>query len=195
MSFTTPWLYQLAQRLAAPGTNKNLRREIGRLLEKLPPPGRCLDVGCGPDSVLRGFGLNPVGIDLSAARVAAFARTGCFAVQASASALPFANESFDSVWSFGLLHHLPDESARQALIEMRRVTRRGGCIIVFDGVPPRIGCKRPIAALVRRLDRGNWMRSQESLEALLVFSGDWQCRRLTYALTGLEGLLAASINL
>jgi len=190
MISSAPWLYRLTQRVAAPGADRNLSREIGRLLQELPPPGRCLDVGCGPDSILRRLGLNPVGIDLCHARVLAFARANGLAAQAEATALPFADGIFDSVWSFGLLHHLPDEAARSAIKEMRRVTHPGGFIVVVDGVLPSSVLRRPFAALIRGLDRGGWMRTQESLETLLTSGGQWNCRRLTYATTGLECVLA-----
>jgi SAM-dependent methyltransferase len=186
---TAPWLYRFVQRVAAPGAERRLRELLRHWLENHPPPGRCLDVGCGPDSWLRVAGLQPVGVDSDARRVAAFERRHGRAVCAPATALPFTDGEFDSVWSFGLLHHLPDDDARRAVKEMLRVTRDGGCTVIFDAVLPRVAWKHPLATLLRRMDQGKWMRSQERLETLLVPSGDWEQKRLTYALTGLEGLL------
>lgn len=189
MTALAPWLYRISQRVTAPGAEHRLREMLRLWLAGHPPLGRCLDVGCGPDSWLRLVGVKPEGVDADNCRVAAFARRNGRAVCASAMRLPFAGGEFDSVWSFGLLHHLSDEDARLTVKEMRRVTRPGGCLVVFDGVLPDAPWKHPLAAALRRMDCGHWMRSQAALEKLLAPSGDWERRRLTYALTGLEGLL------
>ena len=131
--------------------------------------------------------MKPVGVDIAMDRVRAF---GPAAVVASATALPFADGSFDTVWSSGLLHHLPDEAARAAVREMRRVTRAEGLTIIFDGVLPHHGWTRPIAWLIRRLDRGSWMRREEAFEALFDSPADWRRERFTYSYTGLEGVIS-----
>ena len=182
--------YRLVQRLAAPGASRALRAMIVRWLARHPPPGHCLDVGCGPESWLRCVGVQASGVDLSPEFVAEFRRRGGEAVVGGATALPFADGAFDSVWCFGLLHHLADDAARRAVAEMQRVTRAGGCTVVFDAVLPRSAWRRPVAALLRRLDRGRWMRSEAALTSLLTPRAEWECGRLTYSLTGLEGLLA-----
>lgn len=51
-------------------------------------------------------------------------------VVAPAESLPFADDSFDVVYSIGLLEHLPDYS--QALREARRVLRPGGMLISLN---------------------------------------------------------------
>ena len=66
----------------------------------------------------------------------AFSQCGDLAVAGSAVALPFSNASFNGVGSFGLLHHLPDDAARQAVTEMFRVCRSSGYIATFDAVLP-----------------------------------------------------------
>jgi SAM-dependent methyltransferase len=189
MSELAPWLHRFIQRAAAPDAERRIREMLEQWVNDHPPPGRCLDVGCGTDSWLRVLGLRPQGVDFDARRIAAFERRNGWAVRASATALPFADSAYDSVWSFGLLHHLPDDDARLVLKEMRRVTRVGGCTVIFDAVLPRVAWQRPLAALLRRMDRGKWMRSLESLEGLFAPFGVWERKRLTYALTGLEGLL------
>lgn len=44
--------------------------------------------------------------------------------QADAEALPFSNETFDLIYSWGVLHHSPDTPA--AIMELSRVLRSGG---------------------------------------------------------------------
>jgi SAM-dependent methyltransferase len=172
-------LYRLLQALLAPGASRSIAGRIQRR------QGRALDVGCGPDSRLRLVGMKPFGVDIAPDRARAFGP----AVVASATALPFADGVFESVWSFGLLHHLPDDGARAAIREMRRVTRAGGATVIFDGVLPRRPWSRPFAWLLRRLDRGRWMRRQEALRTLFDRPASWRFERFTYARTGLEGVI------
>src|SRR6202522_4593481 len=81
-----------------------------------------LDVGCGMGrfaEVATRWGARVVGIDLSAAAQMAarnLANREFVALQADVFALPFAPETFDFIYSIGVLHHTPDcEKAVKAL--------------------------------------------------------------------------------
>ena len=81
-----------------------------------------LDVGCGMGrfaEVATRWGARVVGVDLSAAaEVAArnLADRRFAALQADVFCLPFVSESFDYIYSIGVLHHTPDcEQALKAL--------------------------------------------------------------------------------
>jgi ubiquinone/menaquinone biosynthesis C-methylase UbiE len=50
-------------------------------------------------------------------------------VQTSALELPFPDNSFDCVYSFGVLHHIPDVDT--ALMEIHRVLRPGGTVMAM----------------------------------------------------------------
>src|SRR5262249_51781033 len=74
-----------------------------------------------------------VGVDLSAAVEAAAAnladRPNAWILQADIGALPFARESFDAIFSIGVLHHTPDARAHFArLIEL---LKPGGDIAIW----------------------------------------------------------------
>lgn len=81
-----------------------------------------LEVGCGVGE-LSDLVANYVGIDISEV-VGQFVHRP-FSV-ASATELPFADSSFDVVWSIHVLEHIPQPE--RALVEMRRVVRNGGYI-------------------------------------------------------------------
>jgi SAM-dependent methyltransferase len=94
-----------------------------------------LDVGCGMGrfaEVVSRWGAYVVGIDLSlAAEVAAKNLSGRPAsiFQADVFALPFAPESFDYIYSIGVLHHTPD--CQKAFKALPKLLKTGGRIAIW----------------------------------------------------------------
>src|SRR6266576_6155793 len=94
-----------------------------------------LDVGCGMGrfaEVATRWGARVVGIDLSlASEVAAknLADRDFVAFQADVFSLPFAPESFDIIYSVGVLHHTPDCEA--AVKELDKYLKPGGVLAVW----------------------------------------------------------------
>jgi ubiquinone/menaquinone biosynthesis C-methylase UbiE len=105
------------------------------------PPGRALDVGCGTGVLaqrLAGAGYRMTGVDPSDGMLDVLrARTSdVVAIQASGTALPFADDSFDVTLTVAVLHHVADpDDVRSTLAEMVRVTRPGGAILIWDHNP------------------------------------------------------------
>ena len=95
----------------------HLRRNLGGALTVEALSRKLvLDVGCGFGRhlyVANEAGAETVGVDLSGgvdvARANNRAHPRCHLVQANVLERPFRAESFDVVWSFGVLHHMPDE--------------------------------------------------------------------------------------
>ncbi len=86
-----------------------------------------LEVGCGTGLILERVSKaarRAVGVDLSAGMIAKAKERGLDVHIGSATALPFADESFDVSYSFKVLAHVED--LPRALSEMARVTRPGG---------------------------------------------------------------------
>jgi ubiquinone/menaquinone biosynthesis C-methylase UbiE len=193
--FDRPWLYALVQRTMALDAHERLSRKIAEVLSEFPPARRVLDVGCGPASWLWREGLHPFGLDISHSYARAYMVKGDQSVTGSASAIPFASRSFDAVWSIGILHHLPDDILVRSVKEMQRVVKLDGYCAIFDAVMPLSAWRRPIAYALRRIDRGRYIRQQAGLEALLNSCGEWRCERISYALTGLEGIMCIATNL
>lgn len=94
-----------------------------------------LDVGCGMGrfaEVATRWGARVVGIDLSAAcEVAAknLAERQFVAFQADVFSLPFAPESFDLIYSIGVLHHTPD--CEKAVKNLPQYLKPGGTLAVW----------------------------------------------------------------
>lgn len=95
-----------------------------------------LDVGCGMGrfaEVATRWGARIVGVDLSqASEVAARNLSGQRAAiffRADVFALPFAPESFDYIYSLGVLHHTPD--CEQAFKSLLPLLKPGGTIAIW----------------------------------------------------------------
>lgn len=117
-----------------------LRKRTAFLLEQCPL-GKGLDVGCGTGVLadrLAQRGLSMTGVDPSAGmlQVLREKRPRVEAVEAPATALPFADGSFDLVMCVAVMHHVAEpEAVRQTLAEMVRVARPSGSVVVWDHNP------------------------------------------------------------
>jgi SAM-dependent methyltransferase len=94
-----------------------------------------LDVGCGMGrfaEVVTRWGARVVGIDLStAAEIAAknLSDREFVGFQADVFSLPFAPESFDCIYSMGVLHHTPD--CEKAIKALPQYLKPGGALAVW----------------------------------------------------------------
>ena len=118
-----------------------LEKRTGFLLAHVPPPRRVVDVGCGTGTLtakLASLGYDVVGLDPSRGMldVLRSRAPGIRAVQGSATELPFDDEAFDLSLSVATMHHIADPQAvRAGLMEMVRVVKPGGRILVWDHNP------------------------------------------------------------
>jgi len=113
---------------------EDLRRMAGLLLERMPPCGRLLDLGCGPGRDLAWFaehGRNAIGVDLSTGMLAqARQDTACPLAQMDMRRLGFPAAIFDAIWCCASLLHLPKAQAPVTLAEMHRMLSPGGLLVI-----------------------------------------------------------------
>jgi SAM-dependent methyltransferase len=123
---------------------------LARLLASFPQAGTVLEVGCGTGHFTRWFarrGLRPVGLDISPAMLAEAVKwNGIPYAIGDASALPFADRSFDIVALITTLEFVSDPKG--ALSEAVRVARAGLLLGVLNrhswlGFQRRIRAKPP----------------------------------------------------
>ncbi|MEZ5167494.1 MAG: class I SAM-dependent methyltransferase [Acidimicrobiales bacterium] len=112
-----------------------------RFISRHCPRGRGLDVGCGT-GVLAGrltrVGYQMTGLDASQGMLDVMARTepAVEGHHGTGAALPFADDTFDLTMTVAALHHVAEPAAvRATLMEMVRVTRRDGRIVIWDHNP------------------------------------------------------------
>lgn len=113
------------------------------LLPYLKPNFKVLDCGCGPGSMTIGFAKyvpqgDVIGIDIEEGQLAiAYEEAEKAKIcnisfeRANVLKLPFADNTFDVVFSQGLLSHLNDPIA--AILEQKRVTKPGGIVAAKNG--------------------------------------------------------------
>ena len=90
-----------------------------------------LEVGCGTGLILQRVAPHArraVGLDLSPGMLSVAKSRGLDVIEGTVTSLPFPDASFDTIYSFKVLAHVPDLST--ALSEMARVVRPGGKLIL-----------------------------------------------------------------
>jgi ubiquinone/menaquinone biosynthesis C-methylase UbiE len=135
--------YDLLVWLITRGREKALREEMLRLA-RLQPGESVLDVGCGtgslavaakgkvgPAGAVYGVDASPEMID-SATKKARNVGVEVTFKNAFAQSLPFQDGTFDAVLSTVMLHHLPRPARKELALEIRRVLRPGGRLLLID---------------------------------------------------------------
>jgi SAM-dependent methyltransferase len=91
--------------------------------------GRCLDIGCGPENrFITRWHEDGVGID-----VFGYAGLDPAQVVPDMTSMPFDDASFDTVTLIAALNHIPEPLRVEELVEMRRVLRPGGRLVLTMG--------------------------------------------------------------
>jgi ubiquinone/menaquinone biosynthesis C-methylase UbiE len=134
-----------------------------------------LECGTGTGLLLErfaAFARSARGIDLSPGMLALARARGLDVTEASLTAIPFDDASFDVTCSFKVLAHVPD--VRRALSEMARVTRPGGVVLAefynplsLRGIVKRLGPAGAVSARRRESDVYTRYDAPWSIPALL----------------------------
>jgi SAM-dependent methyltransferase len=111
--------------------------KLQETLHLSPIDGLVLDAGCGDGIDVANHalaGVEVIGVELSDGGVAqASTRSrhlpNAHVVQADLCRLPFDDDTFDAVYSYGVLHHVPHPEA--AVLELARVARPNASIAVY----------------------------------------------------------------
>ena len=104
-------------------------------VDRLVSEGRrtVLEIGIGPGRDAATFvaaAITTVGVDLSAEHARRATALGATVAVGSVRALPFADATFDALWTMSTLMHVPDSAIEASLDEVRRVLRPGAVAAV-----------------------------------------------------------------
>ncbi len=123
-------------------TGRRVAEQIADILERggrpLATHQRILDFGCGPGRVISSIkdmhpGAELFGSDIDGEAIgwarANLADVGDFRVNGPNPPLPFADETFDLVYSISIFTHLPEEMQHGMLAELRRILKPGGVLL------------------------------------------------------------------
>lgn len=192
-----PIVYKLSQIILAPGKPLFMKKVWGAAFDVERSP--VLDVGCGPKLV----GPRPkgelYGVDINAKYLDSFlkeaekadgsnGKSRTIVNKCSSTNLPFENNFFLEIRANGFLHHMCDGEVSLSAKEMYRCLSPGGQLVILEDVWPRSKFRRPLAWLIRRLDRGDFMRTEEKLISLFrdAIGSPTISKRYTYTLFGTE---------
>jgi SAM-dependent methyltransferase len=178
----THWWYRALHRLIF----QALEAELPEWREK-----EIVDVGCGTGAVLKRLG-NPeknVGIDLAPEAISFCRERGLNNVrQGDICALPFADASFDAVICSSVLYHQWVSDIPGAVLEMYRVLRPGGVLLINVPAFPLLHSAHDDAVMTARRFRKGEIRE-------LLQKQNFTIRRLTYWTTLLFPLALAARTL
>jgi ubiquinone/menaquinone biosynthesis C-methylase UbiE len=125
---------------------------LSKFSESLAEESLILDVGSGPGRdalLLTNLGLNVTCIDASTAMVGLCKQKGLEAIEADFMNLPFNNNSFDGIWAYTSLLHVPKKDLLKAFKELLRVLKPDGIIGLgfiegeFEGFRESSGVNKP----------------------------------------------------
>ena len=132
---------------------------------------KILDIGCGTADILLHLPrVEYVGLDMSQAYIKyaekRFGSRGTFLTTkvARETITKFSFFDFDMVLATGVLHHLNDDEAIQALELARSVLKPGGRLITFDGC--YIKGQSWLARFILSKDRGKYVRTKDEYLSL-----------------------------
>ncbi len=90
---------------------------------------KVLDIGSGPGRdglLLKERGIDVVCLDASEQMVSLCEKKGLKTVHGDFNKLPFENNSFDGVWAYTSLLHIPKSNTSKPFEEIRRILKKGG---------------------------------------------------------------------
>lgn len=137
------WRYDLLVGVVTLGRERMYQRRIAEMA-RLQPGEAVLDVGCGTGSLAlvakesvgttgRVCGIDPGPRQIARARHKAARRGLSLDFQVGViEQLSYPDQTFDVVFSTLMMHHLSEELKRQGLLEIARVLKPGGRLLIVD---------------------------------------------------------------
>lgn len=162
-----PRIYEVVQKLLGGdrvfrAVRKAIQSELTNFAYK-----NVLEVGCGTGLTKDCFAGDYTGVDINPEYIRLVSgRGGGIFLVADATSLPFGPETYDLVFTVGVLHHLDQQGRAMMLSEMARVCRSGGHILIADGLVPSNRLNL-IGYALAKLDRGRYKMRIERFQDMI----------------------------
>lgn len=105
------------------------KREYRQLYKKFRTCKKVLDIACGIGDFCTN-GSNIIGIDHNRKSLEKAKKRGCKVIFGDVLKLPFKANNFDGIFCAHLIEHFDPAGARKLLIEMNRVLKKGGILLL-----------------------------------------------------------------
>jgi ubiquinone/menaquinone biosynthesis C-methylase UbiE len=188
--------YDSYMRKVTLGREKKLR-EMTVDLAQVKPGESVLEIGCGTGSLTLtakrrvGSAGEAFGIDLIPGMIAVSQRKAAEAnekiafQQGSIDNLPFPDNRFDVVLCSFMIFHMSDDTRRKGIVEIRRVLKPGGRLLVLDMAVPAQPLQKAIAKM---LFGGMLEHELRELSPLMEASGfsDIELGSASFSILGLQ---------
>ena len=129
---------------------KSIRDERNEIVLKFAK-GRLLDIGCGPNILVKQYGNDSVGIDV-------FDFNGGALIIEDASELPFKENTFDTVAFVASFNHIPNRE--EVITEVDRILKSYGRVIITN-LEPIIGKVRHRMFWIDKIEEGREKKEGE----------------------------------
>ena len=129
---------------------KSIRDERNEIVIKFAK-GRLLDIGCGPNILVKKYGNDSVGIDV-------FDFNGGAIIIEESSELPFKENTFDTVAFVASFNHIPNRE--EVITEVDRILKSYGRVIITN-LEPIIGKVRHRMFWIDKIEEGREKKEGE----------------------------------
>lgn len=99
---------------------------------------KILDIGCGKGSFIELTPKRIIGIDRNWHSLKECLKKDCTVIKGDVLNLPFSSQSFDGAYCADLIEHFSPPDARSLLMEMLRILKAGGLLVVGTPLPSKM---------------------------------------------------------
>lgn len=127
-----------------------------------------LDLGCGTGTLSGLFNKDKyLGVDIDKDSINLARKKNKEYLYKASDATTFrSKKKYDLVLVVGVLHHLNDSDVKKTLKTISLHTKKGGRVVIIEAIPP-ISRLNFIGIMLRKLDKGHYVRKLEEYEKLI----------------------------
>lgn len=150
---------------------------------------KVLDIGCGEGNLLKKDRDNIYGIDINKTLIEKLQLEGLLVKYGDATKIPFEDNFFDVVHCSNVIEHLLPSEAHKMFLEMQRVLKSNGKIILITPMPKTVwntfGHIKPYPPMaIKKLFRKVSLEYFDSVKGLEIenvfYFGSWGLNKLTF---------------